>query len=98
MNSRSIKFQLVVWYAVLLAACFAVLGVITYVVLQGSLVGALKESQWRRARQIGQLLHDDLEHGSEARLSADIETRYAPGLNDRFVRVSRRNGEVLYLS
>jgi heavy metal sensor kinase len=98
MNSRSIKFQLVVWYAVLLAACFAVLGAITYVVLQGSLVGALKESQWRRARQIGQLLHEELEHGSEASLSADIESRYAPGLNDRFVRVSRRNGEVLYLS
>jgi heavy metal sensor kinase len=98
MNTRSIKFQLVVWYAVLLAGCFVLLGVITYAVLQGSLVGALKETQWRRARQIGQLLREDLEQGAAAQLGKDIETRYAPGLNDRFVRISRRNGEVLYLS
>jgi len=97
-NTRSLKFRLIAWYAALLAACFVLLGAITYLVLQNSLVGALKESQWRRARQIAQLLREEIQQGKEARLGEDIETRYAPGLNDRFVRVSRRNGEVLYLS
>ena len=60
MNTRSLKFQLIVWYAGLLAACFVLLGAITYLVLQNSLTGALKESQWRRARQIGQLLREEI--------------------------------------
>ena len=98
MNTRSLKFQLIVWYGTLLAACFLLLGAITYFVLQNSLLGALKESQLRRARQIGQLLREDIQQHREIQLSDDIENRYAPGLNDRFVRVSRRSGEVLYLS
>ena len=98
MNTRSLKFQLIVWYAALLAACFVVLGAITYLVLQNSLLAALKESQWRRARQIGQLLREEVRQGNLPRLGQDIETRYAPGLNDRFVRVSRRDGALLFLS
>jgi heavy metal sensor kinase len=98
MNTRSLKFQLIVWYGALLAGCFVLLGAITYLVIQQSLVGALKESQWRRARQIGQLLREDIQHGTLKRVGEDVETRYAPGLNDRFVRLSRQSGEVLYIS
>jgi len=98
MNTRSLKFQLIVWYATLLVGCFVLLGTLTYFVLQGSLVGALKESQWRRARQIGQLLREDVMRGTQALVGEEIETRYAPGLNDRFVRLSRQDGEVWYVS
>lgn len=98
MNTRSLKFQLIAWYAGLLAACFGLLGVGTYLALRNSLVGALKESQLRRARQVAQLLSEELGHQSEAHVGDEIEARYAPGLNGRFVRITRRDGAVLYLS
>ena len=98
MNTRSLRFQLVAWYAGLLTGCFALIGVATYAVLQNSLVGALKENQLRRARQIGQLLLEEVEHQNEGRVGDEIETRYAPSMNDRFVRITRSDGGLLYLS
>src|ERR1051326_2723679 len=97
MNTRSLRFQLVVWYAAVLTGCFAVLGAATYFALQSYLVSALKETQLRRARQISKLLNQEIEQHEEARLGEEIEARYAPGSNNRFVRVSR-DGEVLYTS
>ncbi len=98
MNTRSLRFQLVGWYAGLLTGCFALIGVTTYLLLQNSLVEALRETQLRRARQIGQLVLEEIPRQGEARVGEEIETRYAPGLNDRFVRVTRSNGSVLYRS
>jgi heavy metal sensor kinase len=98
MNTRSLRFQLVASYAALLTGCFVMLGGATYVVLQSYLVGALKENQLRRARQIGQLLLDEVRRHGESRVGDEIEARYAPSLNDRFVRITRGNGEPLYVS
>jgi hypothetical protein len=41
MNTRSLKFQLIGWYALVLTGCFALLAAATYLALQKSLVGAL---------------------------------------------------------
>jgi heavy metal sensor kinase len=98
MNARSLKFRLIVWYAGVLAGCFALLGVGCYLALRNSLVEALKESQLRQARQIGQLLREEIQRQGEERVGEEIEARYAPGLSSRFVRVTRDDGLVLYLS
>ena len=98
MNTRSLRFQLVAWYAGLLTGCFVLIGAATYLVLQSSLVGALQDNQLRRAYQIGQLLLAEIPHQGEAGLGEQIETRFAPGFNDRFVRVARSDGRVLYRS
>ena len=52
----------------------------------------------RRARQIGQLLREELQRHGEGQIGAEVETRYAPDLNDRFVRITRYDGVVLCLS
>ena len=98
MNTRSLKFQLMGWYATVLLGGFVLLGSVTYLALERSLVAALKETQLRRARQIAQLVREEARNATEARLGQEIESRYAPGHNDRFVRVSRRDGAVIYLS
>jgi heavy metal sensor kinase len=98
MNTRSLRFQLVTWYAALLTGCFVLIGAATYVVLQNSLVGALRETQFRRARQIGQLVLEEIPRRDEGRVGDEIEGRYGPGLNDRFVRVTRGDGGLLYVS
>src|ERR1019366_7413984 len=98
MNTRSLRFQLVAWYAALLTGCFVLIGAATYVVLQSSLVGALQETQLRRARQVGQLLLDEIRGPGEARVGEEVQARYAPDLNGRFVRIMRSDGSSLYLS
>ncbi len=98
MNTRSLRFQLVAWYAGLLTGCFALIGVGTYLVLQSSLVAALRETQLRRARQVGQLVVEQAKIHQEDRVGQEVEDRYAPGVNDRFVRVTRGDGTLLYLS
>ena len=98
MNTRSLKFRLVVWYAGLLLVCLTLLGIGSYLVLRSSLVGALKENQLRRARQIAQLLQDEIRHQQQPKVGEEVEARYAPGTNDRFVRITQRDGTLVYLS
>ena len=98
MNTRSLRFQLVAWYAALLTGCFVLIGAATYAVLQSSLVGALRETQLRRARQVGQLLLDEIRGPGEARIEEEIQVRYAPDLNGRLVRIMRSDGSMLYVS
>lgn len=96
MNTRSLKFQLIAWYAALLVSGFVLLGAASYLVLRSSLTGALADSLWRRARQIAQLLLEKSQQSGGA--GQEVENRYAPGLNDRFARITRSDGLVLYLS
>lgn len=98
MNTQSLKFRLIGWYACLLVGCFVILGVATYLALRTSLVSAVKENQLRRARQIAQLLREEMQHQNEGQVGKEVEARYAPDLNDRFVRISHRDGVLLYLS
>jgi heavy metal sensor kinase len=98
MNARSLKFQLIGWYAGVLIGCFGLLGVATYLVLEKSLVGALAENQLRRARQIGELVREEVERQQEASVGHEVEVRYAPALNDRLVRITERGGVRVYLS
>jgi heavy metal sensor kinase len=95
-NTRSLKFQLIVWYAGLLTACFIVLGAAAYLSLQSYLTSALKNTQLRRAGQVAQLLIEQKQ--DPARAGAEVEARYAPGLNERFVRISRQDGLTIYTS
>jgi heavy metal sensor kinase len=98
MNTRSLRFQLVGWYAGLLMGLFGLLGVSTYWALRSSLTSSLKENQWRRARQIGQLLRGEVQQHNEAAVGPEVQARYAPDLNDRVVRIVRRDGGLVYLS
>src|SRR5579883_1095926 len=98
MNRRSLKFQLIGWYALVLTACFTLLAAATYIALQKSLVGALAENQLRRARQISELIRDEVEKNSVSQIGPEVDVRYAPALNDRFVRVTQKGGVRLYLS
>lgn len=98
MNTRSLKFQLLVWYAGVLTGCFALLGSASYFSLERWLVGSLKENQLRRARQVAELVREEVARQKRDQVGDEIEARYAPDRNDRFVRVSQRDGAVIYLS
>lgn len=101
MNARSLRFQLITWYAGLLIGSFALIGAATYVLLQSSLTGSLKDNQLRRARQLSHLLVTQARISTAdlgARVAREIEDNYAPGQNNRFIRITGAEGAALYSS
>lgn len=98
MNIRSIHFRLALWHSLLLAAACAILGGLLYATVREYLNDALLETQSRRARQIAETLLADAPRTGEAYVAREIELLYAPELGDRFIRVTRSDGSVLYVS
>ncbi|HZS48165.1 MAG TPA: ATP-binding protein [Blastocatellia bacterium] len=97
MNAKSIRFQLITWYAGLLLIVFAALGFAGYFGLRSYLRQSVEETLTKRAQQIVSTLSADAGK-TDAFLIEDITTHYAPEINDRFLRITRGNGTVLYAS
>ena len=98
MNTRSLSFRLVAWYASVLTAVFVLLGGLTFVFLRHYLEANLLGTQALRARQIADTLVAHVSRSSEEGLRAQLETLYSPEVNDRFIRITRADGEVVYAS
>ncbi len=98
MTTRSIRFQLTAWYASLLTAVFVLFGVVLFAGLSRYLENNLAENQLRRARQIADTLLLQVNKTGEQYVSTEIQALYAPESNDRFIRITRGDGGVLYVS
>jgi len=98
MNTRSLSFRLVTWYASLLTAVFVLLGAVMYIDLRHFLENNLRETQARRAQQIADSVLPEAHTLGEAYAAHEIKDRYEPEINDRFIRVTRADGSVLYAS
>jgi heavy metal sensor kinase len=98
MNTRSIRFRLTVWYAGLLAALLLFFGATTWFGLRQYLNWSLKESLRNQAQQIGENFLVDTHVSGESYVIEEINEHYAPELNNRYVRVTRGDGSVLYAS
>jgi len=98
MNTRSIRFRLVVWYAGLLMAVFILLGILMYGGLKLYLEESLSKAQVRRAQQIADTLLANIGNTGEAHVINEINAWFAPETNDRFIRITRGDASVLYLS
>jgi heavy metal sensor kinase len=98
MNTRSLRFRLTAWYAGLLGVVFVVFTASTYQLLRHYLEHSLAESLERRSEQIAASLLANVKRTGEAYVADEIKARYAPESYDRFVRVTRGDGSVLYAS
>ena len=98
MNTRSLNFRLVAWYAGLLTGVFVLLGGLTFVVLRHYLETNLRDTQARRARQIADTLLVNAGQSTDTFVASEVETLYAPEANDRFIRITRNDGSMLYAS
>jgi hypothetical protein len=97
-NTRSLTFRLVAWYAVLLTAIFILLGALTLAAVRHYLDSNLLQDQARRGRQIADTLLAGVTRTDEGLLTAEVEALYAPAANDRFIRITRDDGRVVYVS
>lgn len=98
MNSQSIHFRLIAWYAGVLLLVLLGFGAFTYTTLRFFSNQVLREAMAHRAQQIADLLASDGAAKDPAYVAHEIVKRYDPATNDRFVRVSRADGKVLFLS
>jgi heavy metal sensor kinase len=97
-NTRSLSFRLVTWYAGVLTAVFVLLGALIFVSLRHYLEANVLDNQARRARQIAATLVASIRRDSESALGAQVENLYSPESNDRFIRITRADGAVVYAS
>jgi heavy metal sensor kinase len=98
MNPRSLVFRLGAWYTLLLSITFALVSAATLYGLQHYLRANLKDSLKRRSVQIEQLLKALPEDASASTIGREIEDRLAPEVNNRFVRITRGSGTLIYRS
>lgn len=98
MNTRSLGFRLVTWYASVLTLVFVLLGVLTLIYLRHYLEANLLDSQARRAQQIADTLLARLDRTGESAIAQEVEELYSPAANERFIRITRGDGRVLYAS
>ena len=98
MNTRSISFRLVAWYAGLLTLIFVALCALLYLDLRHFLVNDLRQSQSRRTRQIANTLLAHVKQTGEAAVASQTKDWYEPEVNDRFIRITRADGTLVYVS
>jgi heavy metal sensor kinase len=66
--------------------------------VQSYLEANVLDTQARRARQIASTLVTPLAPSAESTLVAEVKALYSPELSDRFIRITRADGSVLYRS
>jgi heavy metal sensor kinase len=98
MNTRSISFRLVTWYAGLLAVIFVLLGALLYLDLRLFLENDLRQTEARRAHQIANTLLVHVKQTGEAYVASQAKDWYEPEISDRFIRITRDDGTLVYLS
>lgn len=98
MNTRSIRFRLTAWYAGLLTLVYVLFGALLMQRLESYLEANILDTQARRARQIASTLVTPLAPSAETTLVQQVRALYSPELSDRFIRITRADGSVLYRS
>jgi len=99
MNTRSLVFRLIIWYAGLLSVVFALVGAISLFGLEQYLENTLQNTLARRLLQAEQIVEQAVRSNDVgAVVAAEIEDRLTPEFSNRFVRVTRANGTIAYVS
>lgn len=98
MNTRSFSFRLVAWYTCLLTGIFVLLCALLYLDLSRFLERNVEQSQARRAHQIADTLLAQIRRTGPSYVATQAKAWYEPEISDRFIRISRADGPVIYTS
>ena len=98
MNVHSIRFRLTVWYAGLLAGALLLFAISVYIGLKQYLIGNTSRTLAEQSSSIGTELLNEVASKRAHWLDEEIEEAYAPEANAQFIRVTRADGTVVYVS
>jgi heavy metal sensor kinase len=98
MRPGSLRFRLSGWYAGLSTAVLVALATLLFVHLRTYLERTLEETQLRRARQIAETIAPGADRAGDEAVALEVARLYAPEKSDRFIRLTRGDGRLVYVS
>ena len=98
MNARSIHVRLILWYTVLIVFACVAFGAYAFFSLRNHLYQETRRTLARRVEHIRDDILPALGPSGDPGLARQIEQLYSPEASNRFVRITRAPGRVVYLS
>ncbi|MDR3425704.1 MAG: ATP-binding protein [Alphaproteobacteria bacterium] len=98
MNARSIYVRLIFSYTLLVACASIGFGAYTYYSLRGHLLAEMHSTLAHRVEHIRDDVLPDTANANPQTLSRRIEQIYSPEDSNRFIRITKKGGDVVYLS
>lgn len=98
MNFHSIRFRMTVWYASFLTILLLIFSGAVYLGLKRYLTNTLSRDLTVEARQISETWLKDIGDAGEEYVTAEIEEHLSPSTSNRFIRITRPDGSMLYQS
>jgi heavy metal sensor kinase len=97
-NTKSIRFRLIAGYTGLITVVVLGFGIYTYMKVDTYLRLVLEQSLLRRAEAIAIEIRGGIYQKGETAIAQEVQDRYTPEQNDRFIRISGRNKGAFYVS
>jgi len=94
--NRSIRAKLITLYVAILTLVFVCFGVYIYAGFKTYLIHSLQQTLTWRAQQIASTFLEEIPVKGEAFVENEIQTRYAPELNQRVICIIAANGHQVY--
>lgn len=98
MNIRSIHTRLILWYTALMIFTSIGFGAYTYYSLHRRLYDEMRDTLARRVERIHENILPNIESDVQGKLAHQIQEVYSPEKSNRFIRISRGKGDVVYVS
>ncbi len=98
MNPRSLAFRLTAWYTLLLGATFILVAAATFYGLQHYLRSNARDSLRRRTTEVEKILVRAPADAADLAIAQEVELHLAPEATNRFIRITRIPGRLVYLS
>ncbi len=97
-NPRALHIRLMLLHTMLLGTLALAFAVYTYIGLQHYMVSYLQDGLMRRASQVADDMVLRMPRIGKARMIEDIKAVYAPESNNRFIRITGKDGKLIYVS
>lgn len=97
MKFHSLRVRMAAWYAGVLAICLIIFGISIYVGLARYLDANLRGLLRSDAESIGEKFLSQVNHKGESFVIGEIN-EMAPEISGRFIRITRKDGTILYQS
>lgn len=98
MNIRSIHVSLILWYTALVIFASVGFGAYTYYSLHHQLYNEMRETLARRVEHICESMLPKNSINTPELLAHQIQEVYSPEKSNRFIRISKADGPVVYVS
>jgi heavy metal sensor kinase len=95
MNWRSVRFRVTAWYGGMFALALALFGVLAFAGFEQYLDRILRNTLRYDARAIGETILEAPRDREDSFVASEVEKR---SFNSRFIRISRADGSLVYLS